>query len=73
MEKKQPDIFCLGRLIDQGEILKYNQMNSWKKVKIEYKNKNYEAKMKLHGKNPNNHSKGFIYHSYSVKLKKDKL
>ena len=28
--------------------------------KIEYKNKNYEAKMKLHGKNPNNHSKGFI-------------
>ena len=34
----------MGRLIDQGEILKYNQMNSWKKVKIEYKNKNYEAK-----------------------------
>ena len=26
--------------------------------------------MKLHGKKPNNHSKGFIYHSYSVKLKK---
>lgn len=69
-KKTTRHFLVMGRLIDQGEILKYNQMNSWKKVKIEYKNKNYEAKMKLHGKNPNNHSKGFIYHSYSVKLKK---
>ena len=60
----------MGRLIEQAEITKYNSLNKWKKVKIKYKNKTFNAQMKLHGKNPDGHSNGFIYHSYSIKLKK---
>jgi hypothetical protein len=62
----------LGELVDQGDFLKYNQTNSWKKVNITYDNRLFKAKIKLHGKIPDGHSNGFIYHSYSVKLKKGK-
>ena len=60
----------MGRLVEQVEIPKYNSLNKWKKVKIRHKDNIFKAKMKLHGKNPTNHSNGFIYHSYSIKLKK---
>ena len=60
----------MGRLVEQVEIPKYNSLNKWKKVKIKHKDNIFKAKMKLHGKNPTNHSNGFIYHSYSIKLKK---
>jgi hypothetical protein len=61
----------MGRLVEQAEVTKYNSLNKWKKVKIKYKNKTFKAQMKLHGKNPDGHSNGFIYHSYSIKLKKN--
>ena len=60
----------LGELIGQGDFLKYNQMNNWKKANVKYGNKLFKAEIKLHGKRPDGHSYGFIYHSYSIKLKK---
>ena len=45
-------------------------MNNWKKANVKYGNKLFKAEIKLHGKRPDGHSYGFIYHSYSIKLKK---
>ena len=70
-KKTLKHFLVMGRLVEQAEVTKYNSLNKWKKVKIRYKNKTLNAQMKLHGKNPNGHSNGFIYHSYSIKLKKD--
>ena len=63
----------LGELIGQGDFLKYNQMNNWKKANVKYGNKLFKAEIKLHGKRPDGHSYGFIYHSYSIKLKNDTI
>jgi len=62
----------LGELVKQGDFIKYNQNNNWKRVNITHNGNLYKAKIKLHGKRPDGHSNGFIYHSYSIKLDKGK-
>ena len=69
-KKTTRHFLVLGQLIEQGKIKKYNELNTWKKVKLNYKGEKFSARIKLHGKNPNGHSNGFIFHSYSVKLEK---
>lgn len=47
----------------------YIKANTWRKAKLYYDAKQYDIKIKMHGKSPDGHKKGkFI--SYAVKLKK---
>ena len=42
----------MSQLIEQAEIQKYNTLNVWKEVEIEFNEQTFDAKMKVHGKNP---------------------
>lgn len=69
-KKTTRHFLVLGQLVQQGKLIQYNKLNNWKKVKLNYNGEKFNAKIKFHGKNPNGHYNGFIFHSYSLKLEK---
>ena len=72
-KKTSRHFLILGELIKEAKIEKYNDLNKWKETKIKYNDNIYQAKIKVHGVLPDQHSYGFFIHSYSVKLKKGDL
>lgn len=70
-KKTTRHFLVMGSLVEQADFEKYNALNTWKKIKIKSEGRELSAKMKRHGRVPDNHSNGFIYHSYSIKLGKN--